>query len=110
MYLDTGTMIGIMIALIASILTIGYSIYIIKTQNQIIQRMSDATTTRRKMERQITMRSQEELLKIKEAFAYAMMDMLDVYDELIGNTPRKLWVQPEPTVNDVAKNEEESNA
>ena len=110
MYLDTGTMIGIMIALIASILTIGYSIYIIKTQNQIIQRMSDATTTRRKMERQITMRSREELLKIKEAFAYAMMDMLDVYDELIGNTPRKLWVQPEPTVNDVAKNEEESNA
>jgi hypothetical protein len=51
MYLDTGTMIGIIIALIASILTIGYSIYIIKTQNQIIQRMSDATATRRKMER-----------------------------------------------------------
>jgi hypothetical protein len=51
MYLDTGTMIGIMIALIASILTIGYSIYIIKTQNQIIQRMSDTTATRRKMER-----------------------------------------------------------
>jgi len=51
MYLDTGTMIGIMIALIASILTIGYSIYIIKTQSQIIQRMSDATATRRKMER-----------------------------------------------------------
>ena len=56
------------------------------------------------------MRSREELLKIKEAFAYAMMDMLDVYDELISNTPRKLWVQPEPTVNDLAKNEEESNA
>jgi hypothetical protein len=51
MYLDTGTMIGIMIALIASILTIVYSIYIIKTQNQIIQRMSDTTATRRKMER-----------------------------------------------------------
>jgi hypothetical protein len=51
MYLNTGTMIGIMITLIASILTIGYSIYIIKTQNQIIQRMSDATATRRKMER-----------------------------------------------------------
>ena len=110
MYLDTGTMIGIMIALIASILTIGYSIYIIKTQNKIIQRMSNATATRRKMERQITMRSREELLKIKEAFAYAMLDMLDVYDELIGNTPRKLWVQPEPTVNDLVKNEEESNA
>jgi hypothetical protein len=56
------------------------------------------------------MRSREELLKIKEAFAYAMMDMLDVYDELIGNTPRKLWVQPEPSLNDVVKNEEESNA
>jgi len=51
MYLDTGTMIGIMIALVASILTIGYSIYIIKTQNEIIQRMSNATATRRKMER-----------------------------------------------------------
>ena len=56
------------------------------------------------------MRSREELLKIKEAFAYAMMDMLDVYDEFIGNTPRKLWVKPEPTVNDLTKNEEESNA
>jgi hypothetical protein len=51
MYLDTGTMIGIMIALIASILTIGYSIYIIKTQNEIIQRMSDVSATRRKMGR-----------------------------------------------------------
>lgn len=51
MYLDTGTMIGIMIALVTSILTIGYSVYIIKTQNEIIQRMSDAATTRRKMER-----------------------------------------------------------
>ncbi len=68
MYLDTGTMIGIMIALIASILTIGYSIYIIKTQNEIIQRMSDVSATRRKMERQIAMRTEQELLKIKEAF------------------------------------------
>jgi hypothetical protein len=51
MYLDTSTMIGIMIALVTSILTIGYSVYIIKTQNEIIQRMSDAATTRRKMER-----------------------------------------------------------
>jgi hypothetical protein len=51
MYLDTGTMIAIMIALVASILTIGYSIYIIKTQNEIIQRMSNATAARRKMER-----------------------------------------------------------
>jgi hypothetical protein len=51
MYLDTGTMIGIIIALAASMLTIGYSIYIIKTQNEIIQRMSDARATQRKMER-----------------------------------------------------------
>jgi hypothetical protein len=51
MYLDTGTMIGIMIALIASILTIGYCVYIITTQNQIIQRMSDTASTRRKMQR-----------------------------------------------------------
>jgi len=51
MYLDTGTMIGIMIALVTSILTIGYSVYIIKTQNEIIQRMSDVSATRRKMER-----------------------------------------------------------
>jgi hypothetical protein len=56
------------------------------------------------------MRSREELLKIKEAFAYAVMDMLDVYDELIGNTPRKLWQGEQPTVNDVVKNDEESNA
>lgn len=108
MYLNTGTMIGIMIALIASILTIGYSIYIIKTQNEIIQRMSNATATRRKMERQITMRSREELLKIKEAFAYAMMDMLDVYDELLATG--RIYVTDEPTVNDLVKNEEESNA
>ena len=51
MYLDTGTIIGITIALAASIFTICYSIYIIKTQNEIIQRMNDATATRRKMGR-----------------------------------------------------------
>ena len=51
MYLDTGTTIGIIIALAASMLTIGYSIYIIKTQNEIIQRMSDTAATRRKMQR-----------------------------------------------------------
>jgi hypothetical protein len=56
------------------------------------------------------MRTKEELLQIKEAFAYAMMDMLDVYDELISNTPRKLWQAPEPTINDIIKNQEESNA
>ena len=51
MYLDTGTMIGIMIALVASILTILYTVYIIRTQSEIIQRMSDAAITRRKMQR-----------------------------------------------------------
>ena len=107
MYLDTGTMIGIMIALIASILTIGYCIYIITTQNQIIQRMSDAASTRRKMQRQITMRTREELMKIKEAFAFAMLDLLDVYDELLATG--RVWVVDEPTVNDVSKNEDESN-
>ena len=107
MYLDTGTMIGIMIALVTSILTIGYSVYIIKTQNEIIQRMSDAAATRRKMERQIAMRTREELLKIKEAFAYAMLDLLDVYDELLATD--RVWVAPEPTVNDLLKSEVESN-
>ena len=54
MYLDTGTIIGIMIALVASILTMGYSIYIIKTQNEIIKRMNSANVALRKrtMERQ----------------------------------------------------------
>ena len=108
MYLDTSTMIGIMIALVASILTIGYSVYIIKTQNEIIQRMSDTAATRRKMERQIAMRTREELLKIKEAFAYAMLDLLDVFDELIATG--RVYVEDEPTVNDLAKNQEESNA
>jgi hypothetical protein len=54
------------------------------------------------------MRSREELLKIKEAFAYAMMDMLDVYDELIATG--RVYVEDEPTVNDLAKNQDESNA
>jgi hypothetical protein len=51
MYLDTGTMIGIMIALVGCMLTIGYCLYIISTQNGIIQRMSDAASTRRRMQR-----------------------------------------------------------
>jgi hypothetical protein len=54
------------------------------------------------------MRTEQELLKIKEAFALATMDMLDVYDELI--VTGRVWVAPEPTVNDLLKNEEESNA
>jgi hypothetical protein len=53
------------------------------------------------------MRSREELLKIKEAFAFAMLDLLDVYDELLATG--RVWVVDEPTVNDVTKNEEESN-
>lgn len=54
------------------------------------------------------MRTREELLKIKEAFAYAMLDLLDVYDELLATD--RVWIAPEPTVNDILKNEEESNA
>jgi hypothetical protein len=54
MYLDTGTMIGIMIALVACMLIIGYNIYIIQTQNAIIRRMNNANVALRKrtMERQ----------------------------------------------------------
>ena len=51
MYLDTGTMIGIMIALITSILTMGYCMYIIKKQNEIIQMHQIASATRHRMER-----------------------------------------------------------
>jgi hypothetical protein len=58
-------------------------------------------------ESEIAMRSREELLKIKEAFAYAMIDLLDVYDELLATG--RVYVD-EPTVNDLAKNEAESNA
>ena len=54
------------------------------------------------------MRTREELMKIKEAFAYAMIDMLDVYDELLATG--RVWVADEPTVNDLTKNQEESNA
>ena len=56
------------------------------------------------------MRSREELMKIKEAFALAMLDLLDVYDELLATG--RVWITDdynEPTVNDLAKNEEESN-
>ena len=52
------------------------------------------------------MRTREELLKIKEAFAYAMLDMLDVFDELISTC--RVYVY-EPTFNDLAKSEAESN-
>jgi len=40
MYLDAGTMIGIMIALVGSMLAIAYSIYIIRLQDQHIERLS----------------------------------------------------------------------
>jgi hypothetical protein len=53
------------------------------------------------------MRTREELLKIKEAFAFAMLDLLDVYDELLATG--RVWVADEPSVNDMAKNEVESN-
>ena len=53
------------------------------------------------------MRTREELLKIKEAFALAMLDLLDVYDELI--VTGRVYVEDEPTVNDLAKNQEESD-
>lgn len=51
MYLDTGTMIGIMIALVSSVLTMCYCMYIIKKQNEIIQMHQIASATRRRMER-----------------------------------------------------------
>jgi hypothetical protein len=53
----------------------------------------------------MSMRSREELLKIKEAFAYAMIDLLDVYDELLATG--RVYVD-EPTINDLLKNDEES--
>jgi hypothetical protein len=57
------------------------------------------------------MRSQSELLKIKEAFALAMLDLLDVYDELLATGRINVLDDiDEPTVNDLAKNEKESNA
>lgn len=54
------------------------------------------------------MRTREELLKIKEAFAYAMLDLLDVYDELLATD--RVWIAPKPTLNDLLKNNEEANA
>ena len=54
------------------------------------------------------MRTEKELLKIREAFSFAMLDLLDVYDELLETD--RVWVAPEPTANDLLKNEVESNA
>ena len=57
------------------------------------------------------MRTAKELHKIKEAFALATMDMLDVFDELLETG--RMWVEYEPednpTINDLVKNLEESN-
>ena len=49
MYLNTGTMIGIIIALVACISTICYNIYIIKKQDDMIRHMSKANATLRKI-------------------------------------------------------------
>ena len=54
------------------------------------------------------MRTEKELLKIREAFSFAMLDLLDVYDELLETYT--VWIAPEPSVNDLLKNEVESNA
>jgi hypothetical protein len=54
------------------------------------------------------MKTREELLKIKEAFAYAMIDMLDVLDEMIATG--RVSIDLEPTINDLQKNDEETNA
>jgi len=40
MYLDTGTMIGIIIALASCILALCYAMYIIRVQDQHLQRLS----------------------------------------------------------------------
>jgi len=40
MYLDVSAMIGIMIALTASLLALGYSVYIIRLQDQHIERLT----------------------------------------------------------------------
>lgn len=53
------------------------------------------------------MRTEKELLKIREAFSFAMLDLLDVYDELLETD--RVWVAPEPSVNDLAKSQDESN-
>ena len=74
MYLDTGTMIGIMIALITSILTIGYCMYIIKKQNEIIQMHQIASATRRRMERQIAMQTQTTNEYLKELAQFLTSD------------------------------------
>lgn len=57
------------------------------------------------------MRTREELFKIKEAFSFAVLDLLDVFDELLATG--RVYVHnesnDEPTVNDLAKNQDESN-
>ena len=53
------------------------------------------------------MRTREELFKIKEAFSFAVLDLLDVFDELLATG--RVYVEDEPTVNDLAKSQDESN-
>ena len=53
------------------------------------------------------MRTREELFKIKEAFSFAVLDLLDVFDELLATG--RVYVDDEPTVNDLAKSRDESN-
>jgi hypothetical protein len=56
------------------------------------------------------MRTREELFKIKEAFSFSVLDLLDVFDELLATG--RVYVHDEsddePTFNDLVKNEEES--
>ena len=61
------------------------------------------------------MRTREQLIKIKEELSYAILNMIDVYDELIKMTEfqksdESIEYEGDklPTVNDLAKNEEES--
>jgi hypothetical protein len=50
MYIDTGTMIGIMIALTASILALAYTIYIIRLQDKHIERLTRNNYSRTRRE------------------------------------------------------------
>ena len=63
------------------------------------------------------MRTREQLLQIKEEFSHAILNMIDVYDELIKMTEfqesdESIEYEGDklPTVNDLAKNQDESNA
>ena len=62
------------------------------------------------------MRTREQLLQIKEEFSHAILNMIDVYDELIKMTEfqesdESIEYEGDklPTVNDLAKSQDESN-